>query len=102
MISNAILEIDHQVEGCITLALAPIAYFWIPNRLDTAWFLSPEQKELAAKRYEINKRHFNEAESFRWSEVFKAFKDWRVYSSGTIQFCADVTLYGISTFMPVS
>lgn len=111
------LVADNQVEGAITLALAPIAYFWIPNRLDQAWFLNSEEKQLAAKRYEINKRHYNEAETFQWGEVWKAFKDWRVsnkileemgsrtdcfkvYTSGTIQFCADITLYGISTFMP--
>jgi hypothetical protein len=89
-----------QVEGALTLLLAPICYFWIPNRLDQAWFLNAHQKELAAKRYEINKRHYNDADTFRWTEVWNAMKDWRVYSSGTIQFCADITLYGISTFMP--
>jgi hypothetical protein len=72
----------------------------VPNTLTEAWFLNTEQRQLAAKRYEINKRHFDEKETFRWSEVFKALTDWRVYTSGAIQFAADVTLYGISTFMP--
>ena len=88
------------VEGVMTLCLAPVAYFWVPNTLTEAWFLSANQKQLVAKRYEINKRHFDDKESFRWSEVFKALTDWRVYTSGSIQFAADVTLYGISTFMP--
>lgn len=87
-------------EGAITLCLAPLAYFWVPNTLTEAWFLNDDQKQLAAKRYELNKRHFDEKETFRWSEVVKALTDWRVYTSGAIQFAADVTLYGISTFMP--
>jgi MFS family permease len=88
------------LEGILTLCLAPIAYFWVPNRLTDAWFLNKHEKELAAKRYLINKRTFDDKEQFRWSEVFKALRDWKVYTSGCIQFIADVTLYGISTFMP--
>lgn len=66
-----------------------------------AWFLKPHEKELAVIRYEINKRNYSHDEKFSWFEVGKALKDWTVYAAGSIQFCADVTLYGISTFMYV-
>ena len=81
--------------------------------MDTAWFLSKEQREQAIVRYEMNKVNYNQDEKFRWSEVKRAVLSWpvrltdtrlveadpQVYAAGTVQFCADVTLYGISTFM---
>ncbi|KAI9634393.1 major facilitator superfamily domain-containing protein [Dioszegia hungarica] len=88
------------VEGCLSLILAPIAYFWVPNRMDKAWFLNAKQREQAMVRYQVNKADYNEEEQFAWAEVKKALLAWPVYAAGTIQFCADITLYGISTFMP--
>lgn len=67
-----------KVEGIISLILAPITYFWIPNRIDEAWFLNAEQKRLAAVRYEINKAHYNHKEQFQWSEVLRGITDWKV------------------------
>jgi hypothetical protein len=44
----------YLIEGIVSLIFAPIAYFWIPNRMDEAWFFSAEEKKLAGIRYEIN------------------------------------------------
>jgi hypothetical protein len=102
------------VEGVISLVLAPLAYFWVPNSMDTAWFLNKEQRRQALVRYEMNKVNYNQDEKFRWSEVKRAVLSWtvslerycsasvthtQVFAAGTVQFCADITLYGISTFM---
>lgn len=54
----------HQVEGALTLALAPIAIFWVPNRIDSAWFLNDGEKEDARKRLMDNKAFFNPDEKF--------------------------------------
>jgi len=66
------------VEGAISLILAPIAYFWVPNRMDTAWFLNKEQRRQAVVRYEMNKQNYNEDEQFEWAEVRKAVTSWTV------------------------
>lgn len=89
----------YVVEGGLSLLLAPVAFFWIPNRIDEAWYLNEEQRKLAGIRYELNKTYFNVDEKFSFKEVGKALVDWKTYATGAIQFCADVTLYGISTFM---
>lgn len=68
----------YLVEGIISLAFAPIAYFWIPNRVDQAWFLNSEEKKLASIRYAINKDHYDPSETFRWTEVRRALWDWKV------------------------
>ncbi|KAK0469552.1 major facilitator superfamily domain-containing protein [Desarmillaria tabescens] len=89
------------VEGLFTVALAPVAFFWIPNRIDQAWFLNKGEKDMCAVRYETNMTHYDPDEKFDIQVVLLAFKDWRTWASGVIQFGADVTLYAISTFMPV-
>lgn len=89
------------VEGLFTVALAPVAYFWIPNRIDQAWFLNKDEKDMCAVRYETNMTHYDPDEKFDIQVVLLAFKDWRTWASGVIQFGADITLYAISTFMPV-
>ncbi|KAK0480134.1 major facilitator superfamily domain-containing protein [Armillaria novae-zelandiae] len=89
------------VEGLFTVILAPVAYFWIPNRIDQAWFLNRDEKDMCAVRYERNMTHYDPDEKFDIQVVLLAFKDWRTWASGVIQFGADITLYAISTFMPV-
>ncbi len=87
------------VEGLFTVALAPVAYFWIPNRIDQAWFLNRDEKDMCTVRYETNMTHYDPDEEFDIQVVLLAFKDWRTWASGVIQFGADITLYAISTFM---
>lgn len=89
------------VEGIISIAFAPIAYFIIPNELTSAWFLKPREKELCAIRYEINAAHYDVDAKFSWHEVKRAVKSWMTWSHGVNQFCVDTTLYGVSTFTPI-
>ena len=67
-----------QVEGIISVATAPLAYFWIPNQIDKAWFLNAEQRVHAAKRMQFNKDHYNPNEEFTWREVGRGLADWKV------------------------
>lgn len=92
----------YLVEGILSLLAAPLAYFWIPNTMDQAWFLSSEEKQQAKVREEMNKLHYNPEEQFTWKQVVLALSDWKTYWSGTIQFAACNTLYGFSTFMCVN
>jgi hypothetical protein len=73
-----VTELNSKVEGVLSLAAAPVAYFYIPNDMSTAWFLSAEQKEHAAIRYERNKDFYNPDEKFTWGEAAKAMRDWKV------------------------
>jgi len=72
---------EGQVEGIISVATAPLAYFWIPNQVDKAWFLNAEQKVHAAKRMQFNKDHYNPNEEFTWREVGRGLADWKVRSA---------------------
>lgn len=37
-------------EGSLTVAIAIVGYFWLPHSVETAWFLTPEEREYASSR----------------------------------------------------
>jgi MFS family permease len=38
------------LEGCLTVIVAVVGYFWLPHSADTAWFLAPEERKYACSR----------------------------------------------------
>lgn len=43
-------QILFLLEGSLTMAVAVMGYFWLPHSVETAWFLSPEERQYAASR----------------------------------------------------
>lgn len=88
------------VEGIISFVLAPITLFWLPNSINEANWLHPHEKELMAKRLELNKGVYDADEQFSWSEIWRSLKDWKLWLQSVSHFGIDTTLYAITTFMP--
>ena len=38
------------VEGVLTIVTAVIGFFWLPHSVETAWFLTPEERQYASLR----------------------------------------------------
>lgn len=38
------------LEGSLTIVVAAVGYFWLPHSAETAWFLSPEERQYASQR----------------------------------------------------
>lgn len=38
------------LEGVLTIVTAIIGYFWLPHTVETAWFLTPQEREYASSR----------------------------------------------------
>ncbi|KAI5377805.1 hypothetical protein AA0117_g5639 [Alternaria alternata] len=38
------------LEGTLTIVVAFIGYFWLPHSVETAWFLTPEERQYASAR----------------------------------------------------
>ncbi|RSH95815.1 hypothetical protein EHS25_000908 [Saitozyma podzolica] len=93
-------QLLYIVEGCVSVAWAPVAYVLIPNRIDESWFFNAKEKAMCRVRYEANKRFYNPEETFQWREVRRALYDWKTWFHGVNQFCIDITLYAFTTFMP--
>lgn len=87
------------VEGLLTIILVPLFFFLFPKTPTGAWFLSEEEKSLMTKRYEQNE-NWGIDEAFAWTEVVKAFYDPKWYAFWVYQFSCDISLYGLTTFMP--
>ncbi|KAI4260200.1 MAG: hypothetical protein L6R42_004171 [Xanthoria sp. 1 TBL-2021] len=63
------------IEGCCTILFSFFAFFYLPQSAATAKFLSPEEKELAYYRMQVDSSSVVN-EKFNLRESFKIFKDW--------------------------
>ncbi|KAF1990633.1 MFS general substrate transporter [Aulographum hederae CBS 113979] len=90
----------YLVEGLLSLILAPLTFFWLPNSVPQARWLSSDEKELMRIRLERNKGVYDASETFSWSEIVRCLKDWKLYVQAISHFGIDTTLYAITTFMP--
>ncbi|EXJ96508.1 hypothetical protein A1O1_01634 [Capronia coronata CBS 617.96] len=87
------------IEGIMTLVLVPLFYFVFPQSPTTAWFLTEEEKAMMEARYMADKS-WGHDEPFSWAECLKAFIDPKWYAFWIYQFSVDVSLYGMTTFLP--
>ncbi|BFZ63714.1 hypothetical protein YB2330_004846 [Saitoella coloradoensis] len=87
------------LEGVFSILVAILVYFTLPDDPKLAWFLNEEERALVRTRQEITAR-YRGSEEFDWAETRKAARDPKVWLSALIQFCADISLYGFSTFLP--
>ena len=72
----------------------------MPDSYQNAKFLNDGDKELMRLRTIKHDRYMRLNESFDKKEVWKAFKDRKIWISASIQFFGDILSFGISTFMP--
>lgn len=50
------------LEGIMTMVIAVLGYFWLPHSVETAWFLSPDERRYAAARI-VSDRNMQNASS---------------------------------------
>lgn len=87
------------IEGAMTMIAVPIFWFMFPTSPTEAWFLTEEEKHMMKLRYDLDPTWGNE-EEFSWSECLKAFVDPKWYAFFAYQFSVNVSLYGLTTFLP--
>jgi MFS family permease len=88
------------IEGTVSIGLAVLLWLGFPDNWQTAKFLNAEEKELMRLRVAKHHATMNSEESFDKREVWKTFKDFKIWISGLLQFLGDVLSFGVSTFMP--
>ncbi|KAH7322459.1 major facilitator superfamily domain-containing protein [Stachybotrys elegans] len=87
------------IEGAMTIIFVPLFWFSFPKSPTEAWFLTEEEKKMMQARYD-NDPNWGHEDKFSWSECFKAFADPKWYAFFTYQFSVNISLYGLTTFMP--
>lgn len=92
------------IEGVITCGVAVGAYFFIPNSVDTAPFLTPEERAYAKQRlaasYQTSVLASGKAEQFQWSEVRRGLFSLQLFFTGTVYFSICCALFSFSLFLP--
>lgn len=82
------------IEGLPSIVLGVVAFFFLPNDIDHAYFLTPEEKKLANERHFRHYGFTESAQKFSKKDMLAAFKDWKVWMFCLAQFGVDTLLYG--------
>lgn len=88
------------IEGLPSIVIGVATFFLLPNDIEHAYFLTPEEKKFAAARHMRHYGHTESAQKFSKSDMMAAFKDWKIWLFCLGQFGVDTMLYGYSTFLP--
>lgn len=88
------------IEGLPSIVIGVATFFLLPNDIEHAYFLTPEEKKFAAVRHMRHYGHTESAQKFSKSDMMAAFKDWKIWLFCLGQFGVDTMLYGYSTFLP--
>lgn len=95
------------IEGILTFVAGVASYFLLPNSVSTAWFLSPEERELAKQRLRNDtSRHLpagqehEVVEKFKWSEVKRGIINIQLWLTATAYFAILAGLYSFGLFLP--
>ncbi|POR31583.1 Putative transporter [Tolypocladium paradoxum] len=86
--------------GVITVAVASVMFFWMPDSPTEAKFLDDYDKVLAIERLRNNQMGVMSRE-WRYSHFFEALRDPKTWLWFVMIFCISVPSNGISTFGPL-
>lgn len=84
------------VEGLLTVFIGGLAFFALPNSIESAKFLTAEERDHARQRIEESARH----EPFEWAEVRRGIFNFQVWLSATAYFAMLAGLYSFGLFLP--
>ncbi|KAJ0415558.1 major facilitator superfamily domain-containing protein [Aspergillus carlsbadensis] len=93
------------IEGLLTFVCGVSSYFGLPNSLETAPFLTEEERKFACERIRLDIPSAqgaleDEKDSFRWSEVRRGLLDPQMWFSATAYFAILSGLYSFGLFLP--
>ncbi|KAK4238916.1 putative MFS transporter [Achaetomium macrosporum] len=92
------------IEGLFTILCAAFTYTTLPNTLDTARFLTPEERDLGMAR-QASLSHGSDGtkenhEPFSWTEVGRAFSSPLTWLTASAYFSLLSAIYSIGVFLP--
>ncbi|PHH76578.1 hypothetical protein CDD83_4237 [Cordyceps sp. RAO-2017] len=86
------------IEGCFSVALAPLVYLFLIDSPSTAPFLTLQDRVLAVKR--LQHRDTTAKDGVKWRQVLLAFCDYKNYVHAAIHFSANYSFAALSNFLP--
>ncbi|CAI7609624.1 unnamed protein product [Penicillium glandicola] len=94
------------IEGLMTFVCGVFSFFVLPNSLESASFLTAEEKEFGGARLMLDRPGSlegsltPETESFKWSEVRRGVLELQVWLSASAYFAILAGLYSFGLFLP--
>ncbi|RAK72637.1 putative MFS transporter [Aspergillus fijiensis CBS 313.89] len=94
------------IEGLLTFSVGGLSCFLLPNSLETAFFLTPEERAFALERVMLDTPSVeyatteDERETLKWTEVRRGLLDPRMWLSATAYFSILSGLYSFGLFLP--
>ncbi|GAB1217063.1 hypothetical protein ATERTT37_006286 [Aspergillus terreus] len=94
------------IEGLLTFVCGVSSYFGLPNSLETASFLTVEERAYARERILLDNPSVQdnalaeEQETLKWSEVRRGLLDIQMWLSATAYFAILSGLYSFGLFLP--
>jgi hypothetical protein len=98
------------IEGSLTIFLAILAWFWLPQGPGSAWFLNPEEQLFATQRiikdnvsYVAHEYDTDGVERDRLTkrDALETAKDWKFWFLLVFNICASVPSQAFSVFLPL-
>ncbi|KAF8458798.1 MFS general substrate transporter [Kalaharituber pfeilii] len=86
------------IEGLITIAVALSAYILVPDSPLTSRFLSRSEATSLQSLLDADSHH--ERQEFNWTDVRKAFKEWKVYTAAIICIGVALPTFSFALFLP--
>jgi MFS family permease len=87
------------IEGSVSLALCGGCLFSFPNKPETAWFLTEDDKEVMRLRKQRDAVYKGD-DKFDWKWVKQALTDPFIYVASLAFFTSSVAIFGYGTFLP--
>ncbi|EIT81263.1 hypothetical protein AO1008_02934 [Aspergillus oryzae 100-8] len=93
------------IEGLLTFLCGCLSYVGLPNNLETATFLTPEERSFAQERIMLDNPSApqspsgDELETLRWSEVRRGLLDPQMWFSAAAYFAILSGLYSFGLFV---
>ncbi|KAI0104297.1 major facilitator superfamily domain-containing protein [Nemania sp. FL0031] len=89
------------IEGLPTLILAVIAWFYFPDDIETAKFLTDREKQVVMHMVSRDQTaDVVNHTGLRVRDFWAAFKDWRSYLTGIMYFGCNVSFASLPLFVP--
>jgi MFS family permease len=94
------------LEGGFTVLLGILSYFVLPKSLATAWFLTPEERQHAVRRMEIDLAGTQEdadvnSTTVTRRDIVDTFKDWKKILTVVFNITTVLPVTAFTTFLPL-
>ncbi|VEU24378.1 DEKNAAC105537 [Brettanomyces naardenensis] len=86
----AVWRVTFLIAGCLTLVAGLLFFFLVPHSPESAWFLTPREREISRKRI-LAESDRGEKTSWDWSQAKECVFDWVSWSSFLFGFLITVT-----------